>query len=159
MESILGGNTVEICLIMALIAIIFSVFTFVMYLNQNKRLENLFSGRKSESLEELIIEANTNSKKAINSGDIFFERLKKIENKFEKSFTKSSLIRYNPFKDDGGNQSFSLCLLDYHNTGVIISALYHRGSSNIYIREIKEGEPSSNLSEEEMKVYRKAQEA
>ena len=38
----------------------------------------------------------------------------------------SGLVRFNPFEDTGGNQSFALALLDAHGDGFVISSLHAR---------------------------------
>jgi len=43
---------------------------------------------------------------------------------------KIGLVRFNPFKDTGGDQSFILSLVDGNDTGVIISGLYARGGTD-----------------------------
>src|SRR6266566_3851058 len=39
---------------------------------------------------------------------------------------KIGLLRFNPFNDTGGDQSFIVTLIDAHETGVVITALYSR---------------------------------
>jgi hypothetical protein len=49
------------------------------------------------------------------------------------------LLRFNPFKDTGGDQSFILTLVDGHNSGVIISSYHTRSGTRWYAKSIKEG--------------------
>jgi len=66
---------------------------------------------------------------------------------------KIGLLRFNPFKDTGGDQSFILSLLDAHNTGVVISGLYSRTGTRWYAKKIKEGLGMDHeLSDEEIKA-------
>ncbi len=59
------------------------------------------------------------------------------------------IVRFNPFSEVGGNQSFSLALLDGDKNGVVITGYYSREGSNVYSKEIKGGSSSHPLSEEE----------
>ena len=43
-----------------------------------------------------------------------------------RAFQRVGLVRYNPFEDTGGNQSFALALLDADEDGLIISSLHAR---------------------------------
>jgi hypothetical protein len=52
---------------------------------------------------------------------------------------KMKLVRFNPFDEIGGNQSFILCLLDLDNSGVIITSLHSRNQTRIYAKEINGG--------------------
>jgi hypothetical protein len=70
---------------------------------------------------------------------------------------KIGLVRFNPFKDTGGDQSFILSLLDAHNTGIVISGLYSRTGTRWYAKKVKEGESMEHeLSEEEIKAINQA---
>lgn len=66
---------------------------------------------------------------------------------------KMQMVRFNPFNDVGGDQSFILCLLDKTNTGVIITSLHTRDSTRVYAKAIKNGScESQSLSKEETKA-------
>jgi len=70
---------------------------------------------------------------------------------------KVGLVRFNPFKDTGGDQSFILSLVDGNNTGVIISGLYSRSGTRWYAKKVVEGKAVEHeLSEEEKKALREA---
>lgn len=70
---------------------------------------------------------------------------------------KIGLIRFNPFKETGGDQSFVLSLLDKENNGVIISGLYSRAGTRWYAKKVKKGAGTEhNLSEEEKDSIKKA---
>lgn len=69
---------------------------------------------------------------------------------------KVGLLRYNPFAETGGDHSFSLALLDKHNTGVVITGLHSRDSTRIYTKPLTKGESSYNLSKEERQAVEKA---
>ena len=70
--------------------------------------------------------------------------------------SKLGLVRFNPFNDTGGNQSFCLALLDSHNSGLVISSIHARTGTRFYAKEIVAGKPSSQLSEEEQAAYKQA---
>ena len=50
------------------------------------------------------------------------------------------IIRYNPFNDIGGNQSFVIALLDADKSGVIITSLHTRDNTRIFSKPIFKGE-------------------
>ena len=78
-----------------------------------------------------------------------FENLKK-EHQF--SIQKVGMVRFNPFSEVGGNQSFSLALLDENDNGFVITSFYAREGSRIYGKPIKKGESQYALSQEEIKA-------
>lgn len=70
---------------------------------------------------------------------------------------KVGLIRYNPFKDTGGDQSFVLSLIDGNDTGVIISGLYSRSGTRWYAKRVANGKGADHeLTEEEKKALKEA---
>lgn len=69
---------------------------------------------------------------------------------------KVGLVRYNPFSNVGGNQSFSLALLDNSNNGIVVTSLYAQDSNRVYAKTIESGKSEYSLSQEEEKAINKA---
>ena len=70
---------------------------------------------------------------------------------------KVGLLRFNPFKDTGGDQSFILSLVNGKDTGVIISGLYSRSGTRWYAKRVVGGKSVDHeLSEEEKKALKEA---
>ncbi len=82
------------------------------------------------------------------------ENLKK-ENKF--SIQKIGMVRFNPFRGIGGDQSFSVAILDANNSGIIITSLYTREENRVYGKPVKAGRSEYLLSGEEKKAIEIAQ--
>lgn len=76
----------------------------------------------------------------------------------KKTFQKFGIIRFNPFKDMGSDQSFSIALLDGKDNGFVISSLYGREGNRIYAKSIERGSSQYVLSEEEKQAIGKAKE-
>ncbi len=114
---------------------------------------NLFKQKKEpENLDEILSQFKDLEK---NFGKISeeLENLKK-ENKF--SIQRVGVIRFNPFKEIGGDQSFSAALLDGNNDGIVITSLYTREGNRVYGKPIKAGFSEYLLSEEEKKAIEMA---
>ncbi len=63
---------------------------------------------------------------------------------------KVNVLRFNPFEDIGGDQSFVLAILNNNNDGAIITSLHNRDITRIYAKPIKNGEGDNiTLSKEE----------
>lgn len=70
---------------------------------------------------------------------------------------KFGLLRFNPFRDTGGDQSFILALLDGNETGVVISSLYSRSGARWYAKKVILGKSVDHeLSDEEKKAIKEA---
>ncbi len=67
------------------------------------------------------------------------------------------MVRFNPFSDTGGSQSFTLCLLDGHDNGLVMTSLYARTGHRWYIKEVRSGKGKELvLSKEEQTAVQKA---
>lgn len=66
------------------------------------------------------------------------------------------LIRFSPFQDTGGDQSFALALLDSEQNGVIVTALHSRTDSRLYAKPVVKGQSSYTLSPEERTAVQQA---
>ena len=89
-----------------------------------------------------------------------FEKLSQDLENFKKesqlSLQKVGIVRFNPFSEVGGDQSFSIALLDGSNSGVVVTSLYSREGNRVYGKPIKEGSSEYSLSEEEKEAIEKA---
>ena len=117
----------------------------------------------------MSIFAKKNKTKPENLKEVLTE-LKGLEGNFEKIskeleelrresrfwVRKIGIVRFNPFSEVGGDQSFSIALLDANNSGVVISSLYSRQENRIYGKPIKNGKSEYQLSEEENQAIEKA---
>lgn len=69
------------------------------------------------------------------------------------------IIRFNPFDDTGGSQSFSLALLDGKDAGIVVTSLHGRTGNRWYLKEIESGTGKTvELSKEEKAAIKKARE-
>ncbi|PZS04470.1 MAG: hypothetical protein DLM70_07815 [Chloroflexi bacterium] len=66
------------------------------------------------------------------------------------------LVRFSPFHDTGGDQSFTLALLDGQADGVILTALHSRSDSRLYAKPVESGRSSYSLSPEEEQAVERA---
>ena len=123
------------------------------YLHYNKLTEGTTNTGLKPLLEELISQ-NREYKKDIEKLGAWCDRIEK-EGSFH--IQRVGLLRFNPFKDTGGDQSFILSLVDKNDTGFIISGLYSRSGLRWYAKKIKNGKGEEHeLSDEEKKALRVA---
>ena len=74
----------------------------------------------------------------------------------EKTIQRIGLVRFNPFSNTGGDQSFSLALLDGKNNGIVITSFYSREGSSVYGKSVENGKSKHVLSREEEKAIARA---
>ena len=143
--------------IVCILFIIISIVNFFNMIKIKKRYKLFKMGTNSENLE-LLLERYIRVVDEIKNKNINIEdRITRVENSILNNIQKVGLKRYNAFSDMSSNLSFSLALLDANNNGVVITELYLRNSSTMYIREIRSGFSDIKLSEEEQEAIKKAQ--
>ncbi|MCX6753085.1 MAG: DUF4446 family protein [Candidatus Nomurabacteria bacterium] len=122
-----------------------------------KRLTKFFLGKKAKDLEETIavLEADIETLKQARSN--IEKEIVVINNKLKQSIRGLETIRFNPFPDQGSNQSFAIGLLNEENDGVVISSLYSRERMSVFAKPIKAGKSEYELSAEEKEALKKAE--
>lgn len=70
--------------------------------------------------------------------------------------TKIGIVRFNPFREIGGDQSFSLSLLDEENNGIVMTSHYAIENQRVYAKPIHEGKSEYMLSKEEREAVESA---
>jgi hypothetical protein len=72
-------------------------------------------------------------------------------------FQRIGMVRFNPFADTGGAQSFTMALLDEKNNGIVMTSLYARNGNKWYVKEVFNGKAKDmTLSKEEQAAIEKA---
>ena len=81
---------------------------------------------------------------------------RELETLSQKSIQKVGVIRFNPFADTGGDQSFAVALLDAAGNGVVLSSLHGRADTRIFAKPVQAGRSKHALSDEEQDAIRRA---
>lgn len=83
--------------------------------------------------------------------------IQNLEKRSQYHFQKLGFVRFNPFSETGGDQSFTLAFLDGKDNGIVILSLHNREGTRIYAKPVKEGKSQYELSKEEVKAIQEAQ--
>lgn len=154
--TFLKTNFYLIASIVILVLLAWNVFLQVRLEKTRKRIKIFFEGRKTKDLEEVIAEQLKRTKKTESDIEKLFKWNEDLQKIADISIQKVGVIRFNPFKDTGGDQSFAIALLDKDNSGLVISSLYSREGTRVYTKPVEKGESSYHLSEEEKQAIQKA---
>ena len=82
--------------------------------------------------------------------------LESVENLQAISLQKVGLVNYDAFEYLTNKLSYSLCLLDANDNGLIITSIFGREQSTNYIKIITNAKCSEKLSDEENEALKKA---
>jgi hypothetical protein len=84
--------------------------------------------------------------------EILTDRLDEQKRHLDHALTNRAIVRYNAFRDAGGEQSASFALLDNHRSGVVFSAIAARDFARIYVKHLRDGVADRDLSPEEQQA-------
>lgn len=82
--------------------------------------------------------------------------LEDFKKESKKNLQKVGMVRFNPFKESGGDQSFCIAVLDANNNGFVITSHYGREANRVYAKPIENGTSLYSLAKEEKEVLDKA---
>jgi len=66
------------------------------------------------------------------------------------------MVRFNPFRDTGGDQSFAIALADAHGDGIVLSSLHRTDITRIYAKPLLDWKSTHSLTEEELEAIEAA---
>lgn len=127
-------------------------------LQLRRRLRAVFGSSGEQGLDEVL----DGIVKRLVRADERIGALNKVQQDFEVLLRRGTIrnigiVRFNPFPDAGGDQSFAIALLDLEGTGVVLSSLHGRTDTRVFAKPVEGGRSRYPLSEEEQDAIRKAQ--
>jgi len=143
--------------IFGFLGLLFAIIAMLQLRKNKKKMDILFSGKEAVDLESILL----NHSKELTILDKEIQELFEISNRIHslalRSVHKVGIIRFNPFKDIGGDQSFALALLDGKDSGIVISSLHTREGTRIYSKPVAKGiSEKYTLTEEEKMAIKEA---
>ncbi len=130
----------------------FLVLTFLV-LRQGRFLKSLFPKSKSRDIrkkfEEVLDSTLEFDKKILDIN----KKLVFLQEDGLKHIQRVNLIRYNPYGDTGGDQSFTVCFLDKDGSGFVITSLHTRLGTRVFAKPVRKGKSVKyEFSKEEQEV-------
>lgn len=138
------------------IVILFILLSVIWAIRTEKRLKRFFAGKKAKDLEESIVTLEENISKLKSAKENIEKELVEVNKKLKKSIRGLETIRFNPFPDQGSNQSFAVGMVNEDGDGVVFSSLYSRERMSIFAKPVKNGKSEYELTTEEKEVLKKA---
>lgn len=117
----------------------------------------LTRGASDKTLSDVLSDFIKQSKLTHEEAQNVSAEMANIKHAAQYFIQKIGMVRFNPFADTGGDQSFSIAFLDGRDSGVIMTSLYSRTGVRWYIKTIKNGKGLEHeLSKEEKEALAKA---
>jgi hypothetical protein len=76
-------------------------------------------------------------------------RMGTAEHRLDGAISYTSLVRYDAYGEMSGRQSMSIALLDWTQSGIVLSSIHHRDQARLYAKQIHAGRGELELSPEE----------
>lgn len=143
----------QILIVVLVFIIIWQSFLTYRFWKQNTQFQNLTRGINGKNVEEILQVLVKDVRTAQKEVRELATRTQVVERDGKMHMQKIGLLRFNPFNDTGGDQSFILALVDAENSGVVISGLYSRSGTRWYAKRVCKGKGAEHtLSDEEKKA-------
>lgn len=148
-------------LLFSLVSLILAIIFFLQNKKNNEKLKILFQGKHGKDLEEIIMENNLRMENLDKEIQQLFDISNQINNLANKSLSRFTVLRFNPFKDLGGDQSFVATFLDSKDNGLVISSMHTKEGTRVYSKPIFNGQEGEKykLTAEEKEAVRIASES
>ncbi|MBU3956656.1 DUF4446 family protein [Patescibacteria group bacterium] len=132
---------------------VLSVLFFNFYLSLRKLTKGVTKKDLKTILEKMLKDFDRQAKEV----DKLVKAAEELEKDSLYNIQKVGLVRYNPFAETGGDQSFCLSLLDGKDSGLVISSLHSRDTTRIYAKPVRKGKAAGyDLSAEEKQAIKRA---
>lgn len=144
-------------IVVELILLILFIVLFLQHSKMKKNYQSFMQGENGRNLEKSILKKFSEIDTLINRYKEIDQAQKKLQDDYQLCFQKVGLVKYDAFKEMGGKLSFSLCLLDNYDNGVLLTSMHStREGCYTYVKEIIKGESYVILAEEEKKALEQA---
>ncbi len=122
----------------------------------NQRLNATLGSTDSQKLEETLVDYFQHVRSTDKKLDTLTTAYSQLAAMTGLAAQKISVVRFNPFGDTGGDQSFVLAVLDSHNSGYVLTSIHGREGTRVYVKPIDYGKSKYTLSAEEQQAFNQA---
>ncbi len=149
--------TIVVWVLLSIFFVWMGFLTFLFW-SLYRHYNTIVKGTTKKTLQSLLEDILKRDEKTKEDIALLSKRCDTIELDGKMHIQKIGLLRFNPFHDTGGDQSFILALVDGHDTGVVISGLYSRSGTRWYAKKVQNGKSLDHeLSEEEAQALKQAE--
>ena len=158
-DALVSANIAPIIggLVIVVLALAFAVVGLIRRVRRlGARLESLTQGGDESSLEAVLGSHLERVNRVVSDVDVVASRTAVLERDVQGAVGRVGFVRFNPFEETGGNQSFALAMLDGHGDGFVVSSLHARAGTRVYAKAIAAGSSEAALSDEEAEALKQA---
>lgn len=140
----------------ALFLAVLNILLVFYFYRTDKKLDTLLEKGKIKDFKSILLLQNERNKNLEENLKEAFLSIKNLEEISQRTIQKTGIVRFNPFNDLGGNQSFVIALLDGKDNGFVISSLFIKEGNRVYAKAVRNGQSDHLLSGEEKEAIERA---
>jgi hypothetical protein len=148
-------------LVVALVVAVVVLGAWVAWLQRSeallrRRLRRVLPKGESGGIDEILDRQLQRVESLSERVDALNKLHHELEDLSQRTIQKVAVVRYNPFSDTGGDQSFAIALLDSRGNGVVLSSLHSRTDTRVFAKAVQSGRSKYQLSDEEQDAIKRA---
>ncbi len=120
------------------------------------RLRRILTDNGTAGLDEILDAQAKRVEQLLTRVDGLNALEQELEASSRLALQKVGIVRFNPFQDSGGDQSFAIALLDQGGSGIVLSSLHGRAETRIFAKQVVNGRSTHSLSDEEQQAIKAA---
>lgn len=122
----------------------------------HRRYQQLMTGVDNANLETVLDTFLAQVNEHVQTVQELKVQARTLDRTLKHSMQWMGLVRYNPFRDTGGNQSFAWAIVDGHGNGIVLSSLHSREGTRVYAKPLNKWESPHSLTDEEKQAIARA---
>ena len=149
----------DVIFIVSILCALLFIWSFVLtlvYFKQQQFFAHLTKGINTKDLRSVLEYLDKHLQDHKQELELIQRSIKRDQEQSKKSLQKYAMTRFNPFDETGGDQSFSLCLLNADNEGFVVTSLHSRDTTRVYAKSVNAKIKNAELSKEEQEVLAQA---
>jgi hypothetical protein len=148
---------VVIGLIVVVVAlVVWAVLLQIRLSRLSKQYTHLMAGVDSANLEEMLNQHIDQVRGAVETISTLDTRTQRMDRTLKHSMQWMGVVRFNPFRNTGGDQSFAWAIVDGYGNGIVLSSLHSRENTRVYAKPLHRWESPYSLTEEEKRAIARA---
>lgn len=156
----LGGLDIAYVLIVMLVLILVLLVLVIIQFNKMNKLQKKYAkfmkGKKAKSLEGQLEEVYRDNTYIMKEAENMKADIVAIKKQLIYCYQKLGVVKYDAFRQMGGQLSFCIALLNEKNDGFILNSVQSSDGCYTYTKDVKKGECSITLSKEEKEALDQA---
>ena len=122
----------------------------------SKQYARLMTGVDGEGLEEILNQHVDEVRNALAIVSTLDTKARRMDRTLKHSMQWMGVVRFNPFRNTGGDQSFAWAIVDGYGNGIVLSSLHSRENTRVYVKPLQKWESVYSLTDEEKQAIARA---